>query len=99
MAIFHKEIAQRYSSGNIIMDLDGAGWHKSKSTRIPDNMRLLYLPPNLPELKSIGHLWDELREKYFHNLAFDILGALEDQLVNRLRNLELDQARIKNICS
>lgn len=99
MAIFLKEIARRYPNDNIIMVLDGAGWHKSKSMRIPDNMRLLYLPPYSPELNPVEHLWEELREKYFHNLAFDSLDALEDQLVNGLSNLELDQARVKSICS
>ena len=53
------------------MVLDGAGWHKSKAMTIPDNIRLLSLPPYSPELNPVEHLWDELREKHFHNRTFD----------------------------
>lgn len=99
MALFLREIAGRYPHDNIVMVLDGAGWHKSQSMPIPDNLRLLSLPPYSPELNPVEHLWDELREKCFHNLAFDSLDALEDQLVTGLRNLEFDQERVSNICS
>lgn len=99
MALFLREIAGRYPHDNIVMVLDGAGWHQSQSMPIPDNLRLLSLPPYSPELNPVEHLWDELREKCFHNLAFDSLDALEDQLVTGLRNLEFDQARVSNICS
>ena len=66
---------------------------------IPDNIRLLSLPPYSPELNPVEHLWDELREKSFHNPTFDSLGALEDQLVNALAGMERDTARIQSICN
>ena len=81
------------------MVLDGAGWHKSKSMTIPDNIRLLSLPPYSPELNPVEHLWDELREKHFHNRAFDSLHALENQLVEALRQLENSGERVKSICN
>lgn len=99
MGIFLKEIASRYPDDNIIMVLDGAGWHRSQSMPIPDNVRLLFLPPYSPELNPVEHLWDELREKFFHNLAFDSLDSLENQLVQGLRSLELNPNRVKSICS
>ena len=68
-----------------------------QSRRLGENLRLLFLPPYSPELNPQEHLWDELREKYFHNRAFDSLGALEDQLVAGLRALEVDHARVKSI--
>ncbi|HBB16753.1 MAG TPA: hypothetical protein DCZ97_07010 [Syntrophus sp. (in: bacteria)] len=30
---------------------------------IPDNIRLLSLPPYSPELNPVEHIWDDLREK------------------------------------
>ena len=99
MAIFLREIAGRYPNDNIVMVLDGAGWHKSQSMPIPDNIRLLPLPPYSPELNPVEHLWDELREKYFYNKAFDSLDALEDQLVAGLRNLESDRQLVGSICA
>ena len=92
MQIFLDEVARRYPDDNIVMIVDGAGWHKSNDLNLPENLRLLFLPPYSPELNPQEHLWDELREKYFHNRAFDSLGALEDQLVAGLRALEADHA-------
>ncbi len=99
MAIFLAEIAKRYPDDNIVMVLDGAGWHKSKSMTIPDNIRLLGLPPYSPERNPVEHLWDELREKHFHNRAFDSLDALENQLVEALHPLENSDERVKSICN
>ena len=65
MQIFLDEIASRYPNDNVVMVLDGAGWHKCKDFRLPDNLRLLFLPPYSPELNPQEHLWDELREKHF----------------------------------
>lgn len=93
---FLTEVAQRYPDENIVMIVDGAGWHKSHAFQFPDNLRLLFLPPYSPELNPQEHLWDELREKYFHNCAFDSLEASEEQLVNGLRALEADHERVKS---
>ena len=54
-------------------------------------------PPVRPELNPVEHVWDALREKYFHNLAFDSMEALEDQLEARLRAFELGHSRIQSI--
>ena len=58
---------------------------------------MLSLPPYAPELNAVEHIWDELREKYFHNRVFDSLDAIEDHLEDALRALEGDQPRIKSI--
>ena len=97
MKIFLDEIAHRYPDDHVVMVLDGAGWHKSKAFNLPDNLHLLFLPPYSPELNPQEHIWDELREKYFHNRVFDSLDALEDNLVAGLRNLEDSPDRVKSI--
>ena len=43
------------------------------------------------------HLWDDLREKAFHNVVFGNIDALEDHLADALRNMENDQKRIHSI--
>jgi transposase len=97
MQLFITEVARRYPSENLLMILDGAGWHKSKRFALPDNMRLLFLPPYSPELNPQEHLWDELREKSFHNRVFDSLDSLEDHLVLALQRLEHDHDRVRSI--
>ncbi|WP_370867410.1 transposase [Nitrosomonas sp.] len=74
MQIFLDEIARRYPNENIVMVMDRAGWHRSHSLTLAENLRLLLLPPYSPELNPIEHLWDELREKNFHNRVFDSIA-------------------------
>lgn len=50
-----------------------------------------------PELNPVEHIWDELREKHFHNLVLDSLDALEDHLEVSLRTLEQAPATIMSI--
>lgn len=97
MQLFLDEVAQRYTNENIIMVLDGTGWHRSLRLELPDNLRLHFLPPYSPELNPQEHLWDELREKYFHNRVFDSIDALEDQLVKGLRQLEMQPQLVFSI--
>ena len=98
MQLFIDEIAGRYPAENIIMILDGAGWHKAMF-ELPEKLRLHFLPPYSPELNPQEHLWDELREKYFHNKVFGSLDALEDQLADGLRALEFDAKTVKSIAT
>ena len=97
--IFLDEAGNRHPNNRIIMVLDGAGWHASHDLTPPPNIRLLSLPPYSPELNPVENLWDELREKFFHNKAFDSMDALEDQLQTGLLALENDWPRVQSIVS
>ncbi len=97
MQLFLDEIAARYPGERILMVPDGAGWRQSGSLALPANLRLLNLPPYSPELNPVEHLWDELREKSFHNLVFDSIDALEGHLESALREMESDLARVRSI--
>ena len=99
MQLFLDEICRRHPDRRIVMVLDGAGWHASAALKAPANMRLLSLPPYAPELNPVEHIWDELREKHFHNLAFDSMDALENQLEAGLLALERDRETVKSIAS
>ena len=65
--------------------------------RLTENMRILFLPPYSPELNPQEHVWDKLREKFFHNRAFDSLDALETHLESALKNLESNQETMHSI--
>jgi len=88
MQIFLDEISHRHAQEKILMVMDGAGWHKSKSLQVPENMKLCFLPPYSPELNPQENIWEEIREKGFYNQVFVDLDALEDHLVEELRRLE-----------
>ena len=97
MSIFLEVVSKRHSEKTILMFLDQAGWHKAKELRIPRNMRLLPLPSYSPELNPTEHIWDELREKWFHNITFDSIGAVEDRLVDGLLALENSPSLIQSL--
>jgi hypothetical protein len=97
MQIFLDTVARRHPGERIVMVMDGAGWHSSKHLVAPVNMRLLPLPPYAPELNPVEHIWDELREKCFHNKVFDSIDALEDDLAMGLLAMENTPLVIQSI--
>ena len=97
MQLFLNELSFRHTEDRIVMLLDGAGWHKATTLKIPENMRLMFLPPYSPELNPVEHLWDELRKKAFGNLVFNSLDALEDHLVASFRMMEHYTPKVHSI--
>jgi transposase len=97
MNIFLEEISIRQADRFTLLFVDQAGWHTSKGLNVPPNIRLAYLLAYSPELNPTEHIWDELREKYFHNVAFDGLSAVEDKLEIGLRELEMDMRRVQSM--
>lgn len=55
------------------------------------------LPAYAPELNPVEHVWDDLREKQFHNRVFPHFDALEDHLATALRDYELSPQRVRSI--
>jgi transposase len=99
MQLFLNEVSARHPDERIVMVIDGAGWHRSAALEAPENIYLLKLPPYAPELNPIEHVWDELREKFFHNRVFKSLDALEDHLALALKTLEENPINVKSIVS
>ena len=97
MQLFLDEVARRHPDDHIVMVLDGAGWHQNSSLKLPDNLSLVPLPPYSPELNPVEHLWDELREKAFHNRVFQSIDALEDHLELNPKLLEDNHERVRSI--
>ncbi len=97
MSLFLAHVAQEYAAYFIVMHVDRAGWHGSKALMVPDNIRLLPQPAHSPELQPTEHIWDEVREKHFHNQIFDDLTAVEDTLVEGLNALRADPDRVRSL--
>jgi transposase len=97
MNIFLEEVSRRQADRFTLMFVDQAGWHTAKDLTIPPNIRLAYLPAYSPELNPTEHIWDELREKHFHNITFDGISAVEDALEFGLSDLEMDMIRVMSL--
>jgi transposase len=79
------------------LQLDRASWHRAKSLKIPENIRLLPQPPYSPEVMPVEHLWEEIREKHFDNHIFKSLDAVEDTLCQALRQLIAQPKRLRSL--
>lgn len=97
MTIFLEEVAVRHQDEFIIMVMDQASWHKSNDVKIPENMRLVWQPPYSPQCNPVEHIWEEIREKWFPNLVFKSLEAVENTLAKALVALENDTDRTQSI--
>jgi putative transposase len=80
MNLYLKALSKEYTDDTIILVLDGASWHRSGALIVPDNIRLVYLPPATPEMNPIEQIWTWLRCRGFRNETFTTL----DKVVSRL---------------
>jgi transposase len=77
--------AQQVGAGptkQIVLVLDGAGWHDSPRVRVPEHIHLLFLPPHSPELQPAEHLWP-LTNTVVANRHFASIEELEDAQAER----------------
>jgi hypothetical protein len=94
---FLEEVSHVFSTHFIVMQVDGAGWHRASDLVVPENIRLIPQPAYSPELNPVEHIWDDLREKYFHNRCFDSLKQLSETLCNGLNALTDDVVRLRSL--
>jgi len=97
MSIFLDEVSQRHPDDFIVMVMDKAGWHVVNDLVVPENMRLIHLPPHSPELNPVERLWDEIREKWFPNRVFKSLKEVQTVLAEALATLEDSAFRVASI--
>lgn len=97
MNLFLKEVAHDFKDSFVIMVIDRAGWHVSTRLKIPENIRLLPLPPYSPELNPVEHIWEDLRENAMPNKAFKSLDQVQDALCHRLRELDHNPEHVRSM--
>jgi transposase len=96
MNIYLQYLAQEIT-GKFTLIMDGAGWHKSKDLKVPDNISILLLPPYSPELNPVERLWEFIKSKVLKNKVYDDLSDLEDKLCEFIRGMSGED--IKSICN
>jgi transposase len=99
MSLFLAHLSRDFNEHFVLMLMDQAGWHVSRNLQVPENIRLIPLPPYSPELNPVEHVWDDIRERGFHNKAFPSLDEVEDQLCNQLMALQNEPKRLRSLTS
>lgn len=97
MGFFLEEISSRYPNDYILMVVDGAPCHRAGILKVPDNIKLLRLPPYSPQLNPVENLWGEIREKWFANCVFRDMKAVTNHMITALNDFESDQNRIARL--
>jgi transposase len=84
------EFAQAGGAGRgkqILLVLDGAGWHVSPQLQVPEGVHLHFLPPYSPELQPAERLWP-LTNEPLCNQHFRDLDALQAVQAHRCLMLQ-----------
>jgi putative transposase len=90
MNVFLQELSREYPRDKIILVCDGATWHKSKALEIPENIRIVLLPPATPEMNPIEQVWKEIRKRGFRNECFKTLDKVIDRLCDVICDMSKD---------
>jgi transposase len=92
-----KFLSHEVGNKTVALIMDGAGWHKSKDLCIPENIKIIYLPPYSPELNPVERLWKYIKDNILTNKIYETLNDLEDSLCNFLNSIS--SQHIKDICT
>lgn len=92
-----EEMVSRYPDNYLLIVCDGASAHKISTEELPSNVKLAHLPPYSPQLNPQENIWDDMREKFFYNIAFDSMNAVENQLVDACSYYENNPAIVHSI--
>ncbi|WP_083201807.1 IS630 family transposase [Streptococcus himalayensis] len=80
---FLRQLSQAYPNDYILLVMDNAVWHKSRTLEKPTNIGFEFIPPYTPEMNPIEQVWAEIRKRGFKNKAFKTL----DDVINKLQEV------------
>lgn len=94
---FLEEFSFNLKSKKAILVMDQAGWHKSLSLVIPQNIKVIYLSPYSPELNPAEKFWQFIKDNILKNTIYDTLAALEGKVCAFINNISTEQ--ILSVCN
>ena len=97
MNVYLEALSNEYSYEQVALIVDGAGWHKSKSPKLPNNIKLIHLPPYSPELNPVERHWLYIKNNVLRNKIYDTVADLEPSLCEFLKSITPEI--MSSICS
>jgi transposase len=97
MNVFLDHMEQELDGEEILLVMDGAGWHKSKALIVPTNIKIIYLSPYSPELNPVEKLWQYMKSHIIKNKIYDNINDLEDAVCLFIKGFNSEL--IKKTCS
>ena len=99
MNLFLKQVSKDFKNYKIIIQVDQAAWHKSKTLKIPKNIALVEQPPYSPELNPVEQIWAEIREKFLENKLFESMDILTEKLSEALKEIDRHGEKLVSLTS
>jgi len=87
MNVYLEHLSKNYPNDIVLLAMDKASWHRSKDLIIPENIRILHIPPYTPEMNPIEQIWKELRKRGFKNELFKTLEKVVERLCDTINSL------------
>ena len=53
MNVFLRALSEKFPNERIVLACDRASWHRSKQLEVPENIRIIHIPPYTPEMNPI----------------------------------------------
>lgn len=94
--IFLNELANKNPLEYKVVILDNGRFHKAKSLIIPQNIKLVFLPPYSPELNPAELVWLNMKKK-ITNKTYKTMEELKAKINQIVKEL-LTNKFIKNLC-
>lgn len=97
MNVFLKEVSRQHNDEFVLMIWDGAPCHSDGVLEMPENIMTETLPPYCPQINPSENMWDEIREKFFPNLVFDSMDAVEEKMLEACRFYQNNSQTVRSI--
>lgn len=78
-----------------IVVIDNAGFHSMKNYEIPENIKLIRIPPYSPELNPSEKIWAYIKQ-FYKNRVFDNLNNVKEWLAKFVKE-KLNKEIVKSI--
>ena len=97
MNVFLAEMSKELGDNSAQIVMDGAGWHKSRDLKIPQNITIIYIPPYCPELNPVERLWLFMKQNTIRNQIYETIEELENAVCSFIKNFQ--KQIIKQVCN
>jgi transposase len=83
--LFLNDLSIKYPKEYKIVVLDNGAFHHAKKLEIPQNIKLLFVPPYSPELNPAENMWAKYKRTFTNRLhkSIDELSAFIDTVVKQ----------------
>lgn len=97
LTCYYEQIGRSDPAAVHVIVQDGAGFHlRDGDPRLPENVRIILLPPYSPELNPAEKLWDQIKDAIC-NQVFTTIETLQTIITGWLREFWADMRRAFNL--